>query len=149
MTQMQREHLTVRREKAVLVSCLLPTGGPRGPSALATTDPHDPLSELRSLADTAGALVVDELLQKKQKPDPATFIGKGKVGELAQMMDLHGADVAIFDNDLSPSQIGNIEQRIEAKVHSYVILQHAFQREEKERRKRKRKEEKGKRKNDR
>ena len=124
MTQMQREHLTVRREKAVLVSCLLPTGGPRGPSALATTDPHDPLSELRSLADTAGALVVDELLQKKQKPDPATFIGKGKVGELAQMVDLHGADVAIFDNDLSPSQIGNIEQRIEAKVidRSELIL---------------------------
>ena len=112
---MKREQLSVQRERAILVAALLPDDG---------SDPHDPLSELRSLADTAGAICCDQLMQKRLKPDPATFIGKGKVQELRMMCDAHDAQVVIFDNDLSPSQIGNIEEVIERKVldRSELIL---------------------------
>ncbi len=112
---MPREQLSVEQERAVLVACLLPNDG---------SDPHDPLGELRSLADTAGAICCDQLMQKRLKPDPATFIGKGKVEELRMMCDAHDAQVVIFDNDLSPSQIGNIEKIVERKVldRSELIL---------------------------
>ncbi len=97
------------------MACLLP-----GHEA----DPHDPLGELRSLADTAGARVVDELIQNRPKPDPATFIGSGKAHELAEMARTHRADVVIFDNDLSPSQIANVEEVVLCKVldRSELIL---------------------------
>ncbi len=78
MEQFKREQLTVARERAILVSCLLPND---------TSDPHDPLNELRALADTAGAIVADELMQKRNKPEPATYIGSGKVQELREMAD--------------------------------------------------------------
>ncbi len=110
-----REKLRVARESAVLVACLLPQN---------RSDPHDPLGELRALADTAGATVSDELIQNRQKPDAVTFIGKGKVSELAAMVKDQNADVVIFDNDLSPSQIGNVEKQVECKVldRSELIL---------------------------
>jgi len=106
---------TVQRERAVLVACLLP--GYQG-------DPHDPLGELRALADSAGAIVVDEVMQKKQTPDAGTLLGKGKVQELAAMVRSRSADVVIFDNDLSPAQISNIEEVVECKVldRSELIL---------------------------
>ena len=112
---MQREKLGVQKERAVLVACLLPDHQP---------DPHDPLGELRALADTAGAIVLDELMQNRQKPVAATFIGSGKVQELAEMVSAHDAHVVVFDNDLSPSQIGNIEQVVNCKVldRSELIL---------------------------
>ncbi len=115
MTQTQRDILTVDRERAVLVACLLPRH---------QADPHDPLGELRSLADTAGAVVVDQLIQNRAKPDARTFIGSGKIDELADLARAAQADVVIFDNDLSPSQIGNIEKSIELKVldRSELIL---------------------------
>ncbi len=115
LEQGQRNQLTVVRERAILVACLLP-----GHQA----DPHDPLSELRALADTAGAVVVDELIQNRQKPEPATFIGSGKVEELAAMGRAQEADVVIFDNDLTPRQIANVEEAIERKVidRSELIL---------------------------
>ncbi len=115
MGEPKREILTVQRERAVLAACLL---------ADFAGDPNDPLGELRSLADTAGAVVVDELMQKKTRPDPGTFIGRGKVDELGEMVKLHKADVVIFENDLSPSQIANIEEIIECKVldRSELIL---------------------------
>ncbi len=115
MEQGQRDNLTVQQEQVILVACLLPGHA---------VDPHDPLGELRSLADTAGAIVADELLQNKQRPDPGTFIGKGKVRELAEMAEFHKADAVIFDNDLSPSQIANVEQAVECKVldRSELIL---------------------------
>jgi GTP-binding protein HflX len=115
MEQMKREQLAVQRERAILVACLLPDDG---------ADPHDPLAELRSLADTAGAVCCDQLMQKRSKPDAATFIGKGKVEELRMMCEAHKAQVVIFDNDLSPSQIGNIEEVVERKVidRSELIL---------------------------
>ncbi|MEM7682300.1 MAG: GTPase HflX [Planctomycetota bacterium] len=110
-----REQLAVQEEKAILVGVLLPNDG---------LDPHDPLGELRSLAKTAGAVVVHELLQKRAKPDAATFLGKGKVQELAEAVQAHGAEVVLFENDLSPSQIAKVEERVECKVldRSELIL---------------------------
>ncbi|MEM9020210.1 MAG: GTPase HflX [Planctomycetota bacterium] len=108
-------NVAVVAEKAVLVGLLLPNDG---------LDPHDPLGELRSLADTAGAVVVDALMQKRVTPDPKTFIGKGKVQELAEMVRYHRAEVVLFENDLSPSQIAKVEEAVECKVldRSELIL---------------------------
>jgi GTP-binding protein HflX len=110
-----RQKLTVDRERAVLVACMLPGN---------ETDPHDPLGELRSLVDTAGGVTVDELIQNKHHPEPATFIGKGKVEELAERVRAREAQVVIFDHELSPSQIGNIEEVVGVKVldRSELIL---------------------------
>ncbi|WP_432797364.1 GTPase HflX [Poriferisphaera sp. WC338] len=115
MTQMQREELNVDQEPAILVGCILPND---------LSDPNNPLGELASLASTAGAVVKDTLLQKRMKPDPATFIGKGKVEELAALVKAFEAKVVIFENDLSPSQIGNVEKVVECKVldRSELIL---------------------------
>lgn len=116
MEQGKREsQSTVIRERAILVSCILPSF---------TGDPNDPLGELRSLADTAGAVVVDELMQNKRKPEPATFIGSGKVKELNTLVLARKAQVIIFDNDLTPSQIANIEEGANCKVidRSELIL---------------------------
>jgi GTP-binding protein HflX len=76
----------------------------------------DPLEELHGLAKTAGTEVVDELVQRRAKPDPATYLGKGKVEELRLMVERHDADVVIFDNDLTPAQTRNLEKAIESKV---------------------------------
>lgn len=110
-----RAGLAVQRERAILAALLLPNDG---------LDPHDPLGELRQLTKTAGAVVVDEVMQKRQKPEAGTFIGSGKAAEIKQMADVHDADVIIFENDLSPSQIGNIEKIVERKVldRSELIL---------------------------
>lgn len=115
MTPIDQDILAEPQERTVLVACLLP--GYQG-------DPHDPLGELRSLADTAGAVVVDELIQKKEKPNVRTFIGSGKVEELAAMVQTADGQLIIFDNDLSPSQIANIEKVTHCKVidRSELIL---------------------------
>ena len=111
----KREKLEVGQEKAVLAAALLPDS---------PMNPHDPFDELRSLAKTAGAVVVDQLMQKRMKPTVKTFLGKGKVQQLAEMVKAHGAEAVIFENDLSPSQIGNIEKVTECKVldRSELIL---------------------------
>lgn len=115
MNQLKREQLSVHQEQAVLAAALLPNFN---------GDPHDPLAELRALADTAGAVVVDQVMQKRDKPDPATFIGKGKVEEVAAIVRTHGAEVVLFDNDLSPRQIANVEEVVNCKVldRSELIL---------------------------
>jgi GTP-binding protein HflX len=111
----QREKLQVGNEKVVLAAGLLPDS---------RVNPHDPLDELRALAESAGAVVVDELMQKRDKPSAKTFLGKGKIQELAGRVKAHEADGVIFENDLSPSQIGNIEKVTECKVldRSELIL---------------------------
>lgn len=78
--------------------------------------PADPLEELHGLATTAGTEVVDELIQRRSTPDHSTYLGKGKVSELREMVNRHDADVVIFDNDLSPAQIRNLEKSTGAKV---------------------------------
>jgi GTP-binding protein HflX len=74
------------------------------------------LDELRELAMTAGTRVIDEVIQHRERPDPATFIGKGKVQELREQVVLEGVDVVIFDDELSPSQAKNLEEALDIKV---------------------------------
>jgi GTP-binding protein HflX len=95
--------LSVRQEKAVLVGVILPGS---------TADPRDPLGELGSLAKTAGAKVVGQVLQKRHRVDSGTYIGSGKAKEIALLAKQHKADVVIFVNDLSPGQIGSLEKII-------------------------------------
>lgn len=76
----------------------------------------DPLEELHGLATTAGTEVVDELIQRRSTPSYSTYLGKGKVEELRQLVESHDADVVIFDNDLSPAQVRNLEKAVSAKV---------------------------------
>jgi GTP-binding protein HflX len=87
-------------------------------------DAARPLAELAGLAGTAGAVVVGELTQRRERPDQATCLGSGKVRELAALVELTDADVVLFDNDLSPGQTRNLEKALGVKVldRSEVIL---------------------------
>jgi GTP-binding protein HflX len=76
----------------------------------------EPLEELEGLASTAGANVVGQLTQRRQSPDVATYLGKGKVQELKQLAAAHDADLILFDNNLSPAQTRNLEQTTGVKV---------------------------------
>ncbi len=103
MSELKRTELSVKQEKAVLVGVILPGS---------TADPRDPLGELGSLAKTAGARVVGQILQRRHRVDAGTYIGSGKAEEIANLAMKEDADVIIFDNDLSPSQIGGLEKII-------------------------------------
>jgi GTP-binding protein HflX len=108
---------SVESESAVLVGVLLPDH----PSL---SHDGDPLDELTGLVETAGASVVGRVLQRRQSPHPATYVGQGKVEELKSLASAADADAVIFDNDLSPGQIRNLEQAIGVKVldRTEVIL---------------------------
>lgn len=110
-----RNDLTVHRERAFLVSVALPERPWGG---------DDPLEELRGLATTAGAIVVGGLTQRRLDVVPATYIGKGKLAELQEQTAASEADVVIFDNDLSPAQVRNLEKATNVKVldRSELIL---------------------------
>lgn len=77
---------------------------------------EDHLDELAFLADTAGAKVVDKVLQERKQIDPTYFIGKGKVQAVAEMIESEDADVVIFDDDLSPAQARNLQKALEKKI---------------------------------
>ena len=94
-------------ERAALVGLVTPST--RG-------DADHSLDELAGLADAAGATVVLRMLQERPRPDPATFIGSGKVASLAAACDEADVDVVIFDNELSPAQLRQLEERVERKV---------------------------------
>ena len=79
-------------------------------------DPEHSLDELAGLAAAAGAIVVLRVLQERPKPDPATFLGSGKVAALAASCDELDVDVVIFDNELSPAQLRNLEDQLQRKV---------------------------------
>jgi GTP-binding protein HflX len=79
-------------------------------------DAEESLAELRTLAESAGARVVGEILQRRDRPDPATLVGAGKLEEIAGAAASVDADVLLFDHDLSPSQQRNIEKVIERRV---------------------------------
>ncbi|HEV3256065.1 MAG TPA: GTPase HflX [Gemmataceae bacterium] len=110
-----RDQLTVHRERAFLVSVALPDR---------PWVAREPLEELRGLATAAGATVVGGLLQRRHTLIPATYIGKGKVAELHEQVQATDADVVLFDNDLSPGQVRNLEKALEVKVldRSELIL---------------------------
>ncbi len=98
---------TVYQERALLVGTVDPGYDLRA---------LDPLDELTRLAETAGAVVIDRLVQKRERPDPRTYIGKGKSQELAQRVSDHKINTVIFDNELSPGQIANLEKDVSCKV---------------------------------
>jgi len=77
---------------------------------------EESLDELRALATSAGAAIVGEFTQRKDRPDPATLIGKGKLEEIAGAAASVSADVILFDHDLSPSQQRNIERVVHTRV---------------------------------
>ena len=77
---------------------------------------EDSLDELRALAASAGAEIAGEFTQRKDRPDPATLIGKGKLEEIAGAAASVSADVILFDHDLSPSQQRNIERVVHTRV---------------------------------
>jgi GTP-binding protein HflX len=79
-------------------------------------DPEHSLDELAGLAGAAGAAVVLRLLQERPKPDPATFLGSGKVASLSAACDELDVDVVIFDNELTPAQLRNLEEALGRKV---------------------------------
>ena len=79
-------------------------------------DADESLAELRTLAESAGAKVVGEILQRRERPDPATLIGAGKLEEIAGAAASVNADVLLFDHDLTPSQQRNIEKIVDRRV---------------------------------
>ena len=80
------------------------------------------MAELAALAETAGAVVVELLYQKRDKPDPSTFIGSGKVDQLASLVASTGADTVVVDGELSPGQLIALEDRLKTKVIDRTML---------------------------
>ena len=99
---------TARGERAALVGLIT------GP--IRRTDAERSLDELAGLATTAGADVVLRVLQERDRPDAATFLGSGKLSLLAAACDEAQVDLVVFDNELSPGQLRQIEKRLELKV---------------------------------
>ena len=120
------EYRQLRLEKVVLVGVW--TEG-------TSKDADNSLKELAALAETAGSQVMDALIQRRDKPDPATFIGSGKVTEVRQAVVATGADTVICDGELSPAQLRTLEQKVKVKVVDRTALildifaQHAKSRE--------------------
>lgn len=102
-------------ERAILVAVLVPD---------TKADLKDPLGELTALAKASGVEVVDSMMQKRTKLDPATALGKGRLEELVQRVADADANVVIFDNDLAPRQIRALEKAVERKIvdRSELIL---------------------------
>ena len=98
----------LEKEKAVLVGIF----GPEVPRWLA----QEYLDELELLADTAGADTAEKILQNRPHPDPTTYVGKGKVKQLKEICNEQKADLLIFDDDLTATQIRNIEKIAKVKV---------------------------------
>jgi len=99
-----RQTLRVRKERAILVAAFF-----------RTPDGSDDLVELTALAESAGAVVVDRFQQKIRTINPATYIGKGKADQLAGRVKRFKANVVVFDNNLSPGQIRELEEIIKIK----------------------------------
>ena len=120
------EYRQLRLEKVVLVGVW--TEG-------TAQDAENSLKELAALAETAGSEVLDGLIQRRDKADPATFIGSGKVMELRQSVVNTGADTVVCDGELSPAQLRNLESKVKVKVVDRTALildifaQHAKSRE--------------------
>jgi GTP-binding protein HflX len=85
-------------------------------------DADNSLAELKLLAETAGSVVLDAVSQRRTKPDPATYIGPGKVEHVALVVAQTGADTVICDGELSPSQLRNLEDRVKVKVVDRTAL---------------------------
>lgn len=106
----------IQKERVILV-------GLYGPD-IARTQAEEYLEELEMLTDTAGGITIEKVLQNKTRPDVSTYVGKGKLQELKGQMKAMNIGTIIFDDDLSPTQIRNIEAGTDAKVldRSALIL---------------------------
>ena len=107
------EYRQLRLEKVVLVG-VWTDGTPQ--------DADNSLKELAALAETAGSEVMEGLIQRRDKPDPGTFIGAGKVQELRLAVVNTGADTVICDGELSPAQLRTLEQKVKVKVIDRTAL---------------------------
>ena len=107
------EYRQLRLERVVLVGVW--TEG-------TATDAENSLAELAALAETAGSEVLDGLIQRRSRPDPATYIGSGKVDELRDVVQRTGADTVICDGELSPSQLRTLEAQVKVKVIDRTAL---------------------------
>jgi GTP-binding protein HflX len=107
------EYRQLRLERVVLVGVW--TSG-------SVTEAENSLTELALLAETAGSQVLEGLIQRRNRPDPATFIGRGKVDELRDVVLSTAADTIICDGELSPSQLRNLEQQTKVKVVDRTAL---------------------------
>lgn len=105
---MTRTLPVAEKERAILVGVVQPPN--------MRWEEEEYLDELALLADTAGAVVVGRILQERGRMDPAFLIGRGKLTELTRMVEQQEADVVIFDHDLSPAQVKNLEKACGVKI---------------------------------
>src|ERR1700712_1301071 len=120
------EYRQLRLERVILVGVW--TSG-------SVEDAENSMAELAALAETAGSEVLDAIYQRRNKPDPATYVGRGKVDGMREIVQATGADTVILDGDLAPSQLRNLEDKLGVKVVDRTALildifaQHAKSRE--------------------
>jgi GTP-binding protein HflX len=107
------EYRQLRLERVVLVGVWT-----EGTAEQATAS----LAELARLAETAGSQVLDGLVQRRSRPDPATYIGSGKVDELRDAVHAAEADTVIADGELSPGQLRQLEEKLKVKVIDRTAL---------------------------
>src|SRR6187200_1642253 len=107
------EYRQLRLERVVLVGVW--TDG-------SIADAENSMAELALLAETAGSTVLDAIYQRRQKPDPATYIGRGKVDGLREIVLETGADTVIVDGELAPSQLRNLEDKLKVKTVDRTAL---------------------------
>lgn len=107
------EYRELRLEKVVLVGLV---------TSSSVLDAELSLRELAALAETAGALVLDGLLQRRRTPDASTYLGSGKAAELAEIVAASGADTVIVDGELAPSQRRALEDVVKVKVIDRTAL---------------------------
>ena len=107
------EYRQLRLERVVLVGVW--TEG-------SAADAEASLAELAALAETAGSEVLEGIIQRRDKPDPATYIGSGKATELRQIVIATGADTVICDGELSPAQLNALEKVVKVKVIDRTAL---------------------------
>jgi GTPase len=107
------EYRQLRLERVVLVGVW--TDG-------TTEDADNSMAELALLAETAGSTVLEAIYQRRQSPDPATYVGRGKVDAIREIVQATGADTVICDGELAPSQLRNLEDRLKVKVVDRTAL---------------------------
>ena len=118
LDELERERVAeTRPERAVLAQLVV--------GRTLASAAEDSLGELSRLADTAGALVVGSVTQRRAKPDAALYVGEGKLDEIQNLCREHQANLVIFDNELTPTQVNNLDRALGIKVidRTELILQ--------------------------
>lgn len=105
---MNYTYTETQRERAILIGIIT--------DEVTEAEVHENLDELERLADTAGAVVAGRITQNRPYAEPSTYIGKGKLEELSRLKDFQNAELVIFDEELLPRQIKNLENILKCKV---------------------------------